>query len=159
MLLTLDDESATLELGKNISKYCPDKAFTIHLEGELGAGKTTLTRGLLNGLCHQHHVKSPTYTLVEHYHLNDRDIYHFDLYRLADPEELDYIGLDDYLGNGALCLIEWPAQGGNVLPSPDLIIALQYQPTGRHASLTAVSGLAQDLCRQLSQDYSSQSPA
>jgi len=159
MLLTLDDESATLELGKNISRHCPNTAFSIHLQGELGAGKTTLTRGLLNGLGHQHHVKSPTYTLVEHYRLNERDIYHFDLYRLADPEELDYIGLDDYLDNKALCLIEWPEQGGNILPSPDLIISLQYQPAGRQVSITAVSEPAQDLCQQLSQDYSTQSPA
>jgi tRNA threonylcarbamoyladenosine biosynthesis protein TsaE len=159
MLLTLDDESATLELGKSISKYCPNNAFSIHLEGELGAGKTTLTRGLLTALGHQHHVKSPTYTLVEHYQLNGRNIYHFDLYRLADPEELDYIGLDDYLDNDALCLIEWPAQGGNYLPSPDLIISLQYQSTGRQVSLTPVSEQAQILCQRLSQDYSSSSRA
>lgn len=159
MLLTLDNESATLKLGKNISRYCPNNAFIIHLLGELGAGKTTLTRGLLNGLGHQHYVKSPTYTLVEHYHLNARDIYHFDLYRLADPEELDYIGLDDYHDNRALCLIEWPEQGGNVLPSPDLIISLQYQPKGRQVSLKAVSEQAQDLFQQLRQDYSAQSSA
>jgi tRNA threonylcarbamoyladenosine biosynthesis protein TsaE len=153
MLLTLNDEPATLLLGKKISEHCPNNAFTIHLEGELGTGKTTLTRGLLTALGHTGHVKSPTYTLVEQYNLNDRTIYHFDLYRLADPEELEYIGLDDYLGNNALCLIEWPAQGGNYLPPPDLIISLKYQKLGRQVTLTPISNAAKALYQGLQQHY------
>jgi len=155
MLLTLNDESATLLLGKQISEHCPNNAFTIHLEGELGAGKTTLTRGLLTALGHTGHVKSPTYTLVEQYLLAGRTIYHFDLYRLADPEELEYIGLDDYLGNNALCLIEWPAQGGNYLPPPDLIISLKYQKLGRKVTLTPISNAAKTLDQGLQQHYTS----
>jgi len=155
MLLTLNDESATLLLGKQISEHCPNSAFTIHLEGELGAGKTTLTRGLLTALGHTGHVKSPTYTLVEQYLLAGRTIYHFDLYRLADPEELEYIGLDDYLGNNALCLIEWPAQGGNYLPPPDLIISLKYQKLGRKVTLTPISNAAKTLDQGLQQHYTS----
>ena len=157
MILTVNNESATLALGKKISEHCPQSAFTIHLEGELGAGKTTLTRGLLHALGHNSHVKSPTYTLVEQYLLNGRTIYHFDLYRLADPEELEYIGLDDYLGNDALCLIEWPAQGGSYLPRPDLIITLQYQKQGRQVTLTPTSDTAQMLYKNLQQHYMSHS--
>lgn len=154
MILTLDNESATLALGAVISAYCPKNAFTIHLEGDLGAGKTTFTRGLLRALGHSGHVKSPTYTLVEHYLLEGRTIYHFDLYRLADPEELDYIGLDDYLGHDALCLIEWPSQGGNFLPPPDLTISLQYQRLGRQVTIAALSPAAEKAYQRVQQHYS-----
>ncbi|MCL4147767.1 UNVERIFIED_CONTAM: hypothetical protein GTU68_014749 [Idotea baltica] len=153
MILTLDNESATLALGEAISAYCPQSAFTIHLQGELGAGKTTFSRGLLRALGHSGHVKSPTYTLVEQYILQDRTVYHFDLYRLADPEELEYIGLDDYLSNNALCLIEWPSQGGHYLPPPDLTISLQYQHFGRVATITATSEAAKTVYQQLNQHY------
>ena len=103
MLIELADEAATLKLGRTIGQLCPPQQFTIHLEGELGAGKTTFSRGLLHSLAHKGHVKSPTYTLVEHYQLNQRAVFHFDLYRLTDPEELSYLGLDDYLSEQALC--------------------------------------------------------
>jgi len=139
MLIYLADEAATLKLGAQLAKYCPPNQFTIHLEGELGAGKTTLTRGLLHELGHKGNVKSPTYTLVEHYQLTHRSVFHFDLYRLTDPEELDYLGLDDYLSDNSLCLIEWASQGKNYLPEPDLIITLSYQNYSRNAELKALS--------------------
>ncbi|MDB2705495.1 tRNA (adenosine(37)-N6)-threonylcarbamoyltransferase complex ATPase subunit type 1 TsaE [Pseudomonadota bacterium] len=139
MLAYLPDEAATLDLGKQIAQYCPQTQFTIHLEGELGAGKTTLTRGLLRALGHKGNVKSPTYTLVEHYSLSTRPVFHFDLYRLIDPEELDYLGLDDYLSNNSLCLIEWASQGGDYLPKPDLIITLTYHKQSRHIKIEPVS--------------------
>ncbi|PHS24332.1 MAG: tRNA (adenosine(37)-N6)-threonylcarbamoyltransferase complex ATPase subunit type 1 TsaE [Methylophaga sp.] len=135
----LADEAATLNLGARIAKLCPPQQFTIHLEGELGAGKTTLCRGLLRELGHQGNVKSPTYTLVEQYDFSDRSVFHFDLYRLVDPEELDYIGLDDYMNSNSLCLIEWPQQGGNYLPRPDIIIKLQYDESCRQASILSCS--------------------
>ena len=153
MLIELIDEAATLKLGKDIANSWPGGRMTIHLEGELGAGKTTLTRGLLVALGHTGKVKSPTYTLVEQYEIASRIVYHFDLYRLSDPEELEYIGLDDYLGSNALCLFEWPQQGGDYLPMPDLIIKLHYKNTGRQVTLKALSNSAQPIYQHLKQLY------
>jgi tRNA threonylcarbamoyladenosine biosynthesis protein TsaE len=149
MHVYLADETATLNLGQQIAQHCPAKQFTIHLEGDLGAGKTTLTRGLLQALGHKGNVKSPTYTLVEHYTLANRAIFHFDLYRLTDPEELDYLGLDDYLSNDSLCIIEWASQGHDLLPEPDMIITLSYQNHSRNAELQAHSSEAQRLCQNI----------
>jgi len=147
--IDLADEAATLKLGADIALLCPPQQFTIHLEGELGAGKTTLTRGLLCALGHKGNVKSPTYTLVERYELANRAVFHFDLYRVADPEELDYLGLDDYLSDNALCLIEWAQQGGKFLPEPDILIVLDYHNKGRQATVSALSNAGQKLLKQL----------
>jgi len=151
MKLFLESESDTLKLGEDIAEHCPPEQFTIHLEGDLGAGKTTLTRGLLLKLGHKGNVKSPTYTLVEQYNLADRPIFHFDLYRLIDPEELDYLGLDDYLSHNSLCIIEWASQGGDFLPKPDLIITLNYEFHSRNVELTALSPRAERLCHAIQQ--------
>lgn len=97
-----------------------------HLCGELGVGKTTLVRGFLHALGYTGFVKSPTYTLVEPYQIDQYRIYHFDLYRLGDPEELEYIGLRDYLEGDVVCFIEWPEKGGLLTPVPDLQIRLTY---------------------------------
>lgn len=122
-------------LGAELSQRIQAPA-TIHLNGNLGAGKTTLTRGFLRGLGHGGAVKSPTYTIVEPYSLNACDCYHFDLYRLSDPEELEAMGIRDYLHNQAICLIEWPEKGEGVLPAADWVIDIDILADGRRVTLT-----------------------
>lgn len=145
----LEDEPATLKFAAELAAALPDSGLTIHLHGDLGAGKTTLVRGLLQALGHQGNVKSPTYTLVEHYQLAEKPVFHFDLYRLADPEELLYLGIEDYLSFDALLLIEWPEQGGTLLPKPDLTVNLAYQAEGRDLQLSADSPTGHKICDKL----------
>jgi tRNA threonylcarbamoyladenosine biosynthesis protein TsaE len=111
----------------------------IYLSGELGAGKTTLVRGLLRGYGHTDRVKSPTYTLLEPYQLSDRQCYHLDLYRLADPEELVFLGLEDLLQPDALLLVEWPERGHGILPAPDLSVEITHQGKQRRLIFQAGS--------------------
>lgn len=120
---SLDSEAATIKLGRLLAPAL-DAAGVIFLSGGLGAGKTTLCRGLLRGLGYDGAVKSPTFTLVEPYELERGSVYHFDLYRLAHPDELDYLGAEDYFAAEALCLIEWPERGAGFLPTPDLELTL-----------------------------------
>ena len=103
----------------------------IYLHGELGAGKTTLVRGALRGLGHQGLVKSPTFTLVETYSFDSLEAYHFDLYRISDPEELDYIGIREFCSGSNICFIEWPNLGKPLVPRATMEITIEYVPEGR----------------------------
>lgn len=134
----LPDSRATETLGAILARCCPAGA-VIHLHGELGAGKSTLVRGLLRELGHQGAVKSPTYTLVEVYQLAGRQVYHFDLYRLGDPEELEYLGIRDYFDGQSLCLLEWPERGQGLLPAAAAVVWLDYFQHGRQARIQALS--------------------
>lgn len=136
--LELADSEATEQLGARLAERLPD-ALIVYLHGDLGAGKTTLARGLLRALGHEGAVRSPTYTLIEPYRVGEHTLYHLDLYRLADPEELDYLGLRDFLGEPCVLLVEWPQRGEGMLPEPDLHVRLEYADTSRVALLEAAS--------------------
>lgn len=126
----LADTEATEAFGKQLWQQLPEKC-VVFLHGDLGAGKTTLVRGFLRAAGFSGAVKSPTYTLVEDYNVNGRKIFHFDLYRLTDPEELEWIGIRDYFDDNAVCFIEWPTQGEGYLPKADKVITLTAQGEGR----------------------------
>lgn len=147
----LPHPQATAALGAQIAAVLPRSCY-INLTGELGAGKTTLVRGLLRALGHEGPVRSPTFTLVEPYQVGECCLYHLDLYRLADPEELEYIGLRDLLRGPAVLLIEWPERGGDALPAPDLVITLRVAGTARAAELAASSSTGAMLLAQLRRD-------
>jgi tRNA threonylcarbamoyladenosine biosynthesis protein TsaE len=121
----------------------------VYLEGDLGAGKTTLTRGILRGYGHAGAVKSPTYTLVEPYELAQATVFHFDLYRLLDPEELELMGFRDYFRADALTLVEWPVRGGRLLPAPDIVIRIEAATGGRALELEARSSWGETVMKSL----------
>jgi tRNA threonylcarbamoyladenosine biosynthesis protein TsaE len=141
----LADDQATEALGRQLSVLLAGKG-VVYLTGELGAGKTTLARGIIRGMGHGGAVKSPTFTLVEPYQFAEQAVYHFDLYRLEDPEELEYLGIDDYLEGGDLCLIEWPEKGAGHLPPWDLSIELVVLAEGRKVLINANSAFGEQIC-------------
>lgn len=150
----LANSEATIAMGGLLAKIIKNdlkQGLIVYLHGDLGAGKTTLTRGFVQGMGHQGNVKSPTYTLVEPYELELWNVYHFDLYRLADPEELEYMGIRDYFGANSCSFIEWPDRGEGFLPEPDLIINIDYKDTERTIKFDAKTTLSQLLLEKLTQ--------
>ena len=136
--IRLDDAEATEAFGRRMAA-CQQAGVLVFLYGDLGAGKTTLVRGYLRGLGHQGTVKSPTYTLIEPYQTGQGNLYHLDLYRLSDPEELEWIGIRDLFDDESICLIEWPQRGEGMLPAPDVQISLIIEGQGRRLTLEAHS--------------------
>lgn len=132
--LNLPDEAATQKFGACLSKAVA-APLLIGLSGDLGTGKTTLVRALINALVPGTRVKSPTYTLVESYAVPTAVLHHLDLYRINDPDELAALGLDELLSDDALVLVEWPEKGMPVLPEADLVICLEHAAEGRRMRL------------------------
>jgi tRNA threonylcarbamoyladenosine biosynthesis protein TsaE len=156
----LPDETATLAGGEQLAfalgNFVSSRAVVIFLQGNLGAGKTTLSRGFLTGLGHRGTVKSPTYTLVEPYELPQGAIYHFDLYRLKDPQELEFLGVQDYFDHGRVCLIEWPEQGAGHIPTPDLVIRLVAEQGGRRLNAESHTTIGETVVKTFSAQGSRQ---
>lgn len=144
----LPDPAATEALGQRLATLL-EPGLVVFLSGPLGAGKTSLCSAIIRALGHPGPVKSPTYTLVEPYLLTLGKVYHFDLYRLAEPEELEWLGARDYFDGGSLCLIEWPERGAGWLPAPDLALALTVTDLGRRLDASAATGRGRVLLDQL----------
>jgi tRNA threonylcarbamoyladenosine biosynthesis protein TsaE len=123
--LRLPDEQATLALGAALGSQL-EPGLVVHLRGDLGAGKTTLARGLIRSLGYVGRVKSPTFTLVEPYRFSSLSLYHFDFYRFDDPREWMDAGLGEHFDGASVCLVEWPEKAGPALPPPDLEIRLEH---------------------------------
>jgi tRNA threonylcarbamoyladenosine biosynthesis protein TsaE len=151
--LALPDEAATVALGRHLLAVLPaDLAnWTILLQGELGAGKSTLARALINAAGHTGPVPSPTYTLVEPYELPRGNLYHIDLYRVSDEDELQYLGWDD-LGDGCR-LVEWPERVAGLEEQADLMIRLRYAGDGREVEITGLSDRGSALLVALAATY------
>ncbi len=132
--IELADTEATEKLGAHLFQCLPTQCL-VFLHGDLGMGKTTLVRGFLHAAGHVGVVKSPTYNIVEEYSVQARQVLHFDLYRIVDPEELEWLGMRDYLAQNCCSFIEWPVRGEGYLPQPDMEIYLRPQSTGRIAEL------------------------
>ena len=147
--LFIPDEAAQENLAAEFARHCP-AGTVIFLVGNLGTGKTTFVRGFLHQLGHQGAVKSPTYTLVEPYVIDDKRIYHFDLYRLADPDELEYAGGRDYFDGESICLIEWPEKAEGYLPIADIELRFAYQDQGRQVEIQARTPLGQQVLASIS---------
>jgi len=146
--IRLQDERATLSLGAEIARLLTaENGFSgdalVFLRGDLGAGKTTLARGILRALGFSGPVKSPTYTLLEPY--EELGVYHFDFYRIVESEELDFVGMDDFLSAESIKLVEWPERGDDRLPRPDIEIALKVEGSGRSAVIRFPKPTAQSI--------------
>jgi tRNA threonylcarbamoyladenosine biosynthesis protein TsaE len=141
----VDDEEAMLALGASMAaRLRPGQL--VYLQGDLGAGKTTFVRGLLRGLGYRGHVKSPTYTLVEPYEAAGMVIYHLDLYRLATPEEVESVGIRDYMTGSSVCVVEWAERGAGVLPPPDARMMMHHDCDRRIVEIDCYTEVGHELC-------------
>ena len=143
-----DGEEAMVALGQQIGAAL-EPPLLVFLTGDLGMGKTTLARGILRAFGHDGAVKRPTYTLVEPYELGGLTLYHFDLYRLGDPEELEYMGIRDYFDARSMSLVEWPERGAGFLPAADVVISIEKAGTGRILRFEALGERGVECLRQL----------
>jgi tRNA threonylcarbamoyladenosine biosynthesis protein TsaE len=134
----LEDDAHTLAFGRDLGR-CLTPGMVIYLRGDLGAGKTSLARGILRGLDYRNKVKSPTYTLVEAYKVSRLYLYHFDFYRLDEPGAWIDAGFREYFNEQSVCLVEWPERAGDTLPAPDLDITLDIPDVGRDMCIVALS--------------------
>ena len=146
--LSVVGKEAMLELGAQLARQLMPGTL-VYLEGDLGMGKTTLAQGIVQSLGHRGAVKSPTYTIVEPYELPAGTVYHFDLYRLDDPEELEFMGVRDYFDGSSICLIEWPQRGAGILPPADLVITIEAECEGRLVELEPHTILGEDLVNMM----------
>lgn len=135
----VESESETQDLAAKFGDLLKARG-VVYLSGDLGAGKTTFSRGILRSYGYDGAVKSPTFTLVEPYDLQWGQVYHFDLYRIADPEELEFLGIDDYLAGGSLCLIEWAERGSGFLPDADIMVIIEVEKSGNSRKIRFTSG-------------------
>ncbi|WP_123401821.1 tRNA (adenosine(37)-N6)-threonylcarbamoyltransferase complex ATPase subunit type 1 TsaE [Inmirania thermothiophila] len=156
MHLRLADEAATRRAGAALAAALAPGA-VLHLSGDLGAGKTTLVAGLLAALGHPGPVRSPTYTLVEPYEAGGLRLLHLDLYRLADAEELEFLGIRDLADGRAVLLVEWPQRGAGHLPAPDLVLRLAHRAQGRDLVAEAQTPLGERLVAALVQAAAAES--
>ena len=150
MRIPLKNETETTEIGARVAS-CLQGGEVIYLKGDLGTGKTTLVRGALNKLGFTGSVKSPTFTIVEPYSIDNHVVYHFDLYRLDDPDELESLGIRDYCDGQSICFFEWPEKGGNLLPNADIKLELTYLQNTREVEFTAKSDVGKAILKQLSE--------
>jgi tRNA threonylcarbamoyladenosine biosynthesis protein TsaE len=146
-------EAAMETFGGAIADAAAGREVRLYLSGDLAAGKTTLTRGFLRRRGHGGAVKSPTFTLVESYDPGGRQVHHFDLYRITDAEELDYIGIEEYFVAQTDCIVEWPERGAGVLPPPDLEIRLVAQGSSRLATVVAVTPAGHKMLEELNNTF------
>ena len=146
--LTIVGEARMVAFGRLLADASQGHG-SVYLQGNLGVGKTTICRGVLRGFGYGGVVRSPTYTLVEPYELDQVAVYHFDLYRLRDPEELEFLGIRDYFDSPSLCLIEWPDRGKDFLPSADIILSIGHLSDARVIILEPQTGHGQNICRAI----------
>jgi len=146
--IEIEDETAMLRFGAQLADALGGRGAVL-ISGDLGAGKTTLCRGLLRQMGHEGSVKSPTFTLVEPYEIEGVCVYHFDLYRLSHPDELDYVGIDEYFSNETLCLVEWPEKAEGSLPSHDLELSIDVTGEKRNIRIGSNSQHGTRICESL----------